>query len=441
VKTGHTLMSLSIVAFSANLWFHAALFAGHAGHQQSNVTKIIVGSGSGGGEPGDPGWHSNNDCPNELCPPNFLLLLEGLLSCANNGCVPSPPRIRVELLDCEGNVLASQSLDIEVEGSGCPPPPFEPEVTTAPFEISVNLEVCGGTPTTVRVTEIANYCNTTGDLWWEENPSQGMEVPAPPLDGTLSRKELDCLVCGGQPASLTRGRLQIFKEGDAAIYSLPEDYRGPATFGETVNGRFRISGVTKGELFVESDCGGVALSSNVDVWGTADVGANGYYDGTSRGGEAFTAEQRISWDHAAGLTFPFNIRTYKGACPAFRVAFDVYYLGPASCPCLRHDREETVRQVLPIVCRPWGDDRPTPQFRGPGQTPDAHVELRLPCCASCDSESLVCAPGGLTDWFVGFPATTTPNRILDGHGSDWRVVGNALHEPADGGLVYEYENP
>lgn len=367
------------------------------------------------------------------------------------GCCPAkPPRIRVEILNCNGDSIGNSTVDVPLPSCADNPttPGVDPQ-TTVPFDLDVSVEVCGGVPKRVRIVPIKyewvflGYCD---EQWTEQPPIEGPALPPPSLDCTLSKDALACLACSSPP-DRTNGRVTLFK-GDSVmgserkvLYSLPADDGSQATFGETVNGRYEVEG--PGQLSVLVKNTGTAVS----VYGAPTVGAGGWYSGSDlsgRGGTPITDDAlNVACGASGRLEYPFNARTLHGEAPGFDLEFHWLTWSQDGC-CVHHEVEGLNAEVIPLVVLPSGELPLVPGMRkSSGQFDDGHVELRLPRCGTC--EEAACPPGNLTDWFVVWPAGYN-GEVVDGHAKGWKVYQDGvvpgtdvLAAPEPGSVVYRFD--
>ncbi len=417
-----------------------------AGNEESIfITGIRIGGGDpdgSGPEPcigtGCPEYTSSPSGPPDGDGPPWLTVTingnggPGPHPCIEGPCNAPPPQVRVELLDCAGNVVKSETRTLDgpsCESGGGENPPL------TPFSETFVFGVCGLAPAEVRVVPINSFADPgfhqpeTCEIMRQEGDSTSSSVPPPPLDGTLTKAELDCLSCEPKPqASHTNVILQksTIRDGRVRLYTLPDERR-EATFGETVNGEFRVP--SSGQLVIELS----GSSSVIDVW------SGGRFNGTIRGGAKVIESRTIWWSQPAPETkYEFSVRTFRGSEPNFKASFHWYRWDSNTC-CIRHEVETLDIEAIPLTCELTGRDPAIPELRPAAPNSDGHVELRLPCCPHC-SGTEACAPGDTSGWFVVFePGGGKP--IIDGHAYGWRLTGNTLWNPGADRLGYEFMNP
>jgi len=222
------------------------------------------------------------------------------------------------------------------------------------------------------------------------------------------------------------------------LYSL-SDQTIEVTYGETVNGEFRVPSV--GQLEIEI----IGETDAVDGWGATTRDGPGGFDGVARDGSHIVGQRTMWWDTApvpeAPQHFPFSIRTYRGSTRTFKVLFHWYRRDEEHC-CLQHEVATLEIDVEPLPCELTGRDRATPELRLAASGSDGHIELRLPCCPNCGAAP-VCPPGDTSQWFVAFPpdvhdSSMAGKPIPDGHGRGWRLAGTTLWSPGTDGLGYVF---
>jgi len=415
--------------------------------EQIGAKNLVIG----GGDPDGPGpapcvgvgcpEYTNGppggplDCGDPLCL-TFTVNGGGIPSptdpCDEGPCNALPPQIRAELVDCRGEVIETETRRLDgpscESGSGENPPQED-------ISEEFTFGVCGRVPTAIRVVGINSYARPnynepeTCQIAWQESGAgpTTLEVPPPPLNGTLTKAELDCLSCEPKPQA-SHGRVVLHKStvknGRARLYTLQDEW-SEATFGETVNGEFRVP--SAGQLVIE-----LSVSTNaVDVWG------GGRFNGYTRSGSQIVDHKTVWWTQtpSPGTKYDFSIRTYRGYTPQFRVSFHWYRWDEDDTCCIQHEVETLDIEALPLTCEPTGRDPAVPHLRLPAS--DGHVELRVPCCPHC-SEDKACVPGDTSEWFVTFPANPVTKPIIDGHAKGWRLDGSTLWNPGPDRLGYEF---
>jgi len=267
------------------------------------------------------------------------------------------------------------------------------------------------------------------EIQWQESLSSPTTVQLPiPLDGTLTKAVLDCLSCRPEP-QLSKGKAVLHKStakpGSFRLYTLSDSARD-ATYGETINGEFRVP--SGGQLIIE-----LSVSTDaVDVWG------GGRFDGSTRGGSRIV-ESRTRWWTTPPTSgkYEFSVRTYRGTSPNLQVSFHWYRWDETAC-CIQHEVETIDVEVIELPCEPTGRDPAIPELRLAASNGDGHIEVRVPCCPNC-SGAPVCAPGDTSAWFVAFPPSGASDVIVDGHARGWRFDGTTLWSPGTDRLGYQFE--
>ncbi len=352
--------------------------------------------------------------------------------CSGSGCDAPDPRVHVELLDCNDKVVQDETKTVPRPScSGLPPG----SGAAGDYAVTFAFGVCGRVPEKVRVTLIGALAveETDGTCTrsWFESLSAVSNINLPPLNGTLTKAELDCLACSPKEQR-SKGRLVWYK-AERSLYTLPVTDTSGKGSGETVNGKFRVP--SAGQLVIEVKGAGDA----VDVWGGPD-GA-GWQTGSTRKGTAIGAERTLFWSAAPAIEtgYEFNVRGYRGTASDFDVLFHWYRWDDGSC-CIQHEVEGLGVQVLPLPCELDGQEPVTPQMRRAAAGTDGHFEVRIPCCPTCD-DGRACAPGNLSRWFVAWP--DDEGRIREGHAKGWRIDSgmNTLWSPGADRLSYEFVVP
>jgi len=278
----------------------------------------------------------------------------------------------------------------------------------------------------------------------QPGPSVTRNLPQPQLNCTMPMEKLDCQSCSEEGDKVT-GRVMLYSgvhagtgRGRRTLYSLDPQAGDRRTYGETVNGKFKVPG--PGQLRVEvRGAGGAA-----DVWTATTANGAGWQEQPhdavdARRGSPLLSSRCIWWTEAQaaapGAGLQFSIRTFRGIADELALTFHWYQLDEEKC-CLLHEREELVVSVRPLPCLFSPNDPVRPELNDIEN--GAATAARLRCCAKCLPGSDVCPSGNLSDFFVVWPAAS--GLIRDGHAQGWRLEGMELRAPESDGLSYEFED-
>lgn len=359
----------------------------------------------------------------------------------SDACHSGNPQLRVELQDCHGKVLRSETKDVPCPacsgGGNCasaPPGQHTTDTFTGPVDFTFNI--CGMLPRKVCFVPISSFqghVEGACQLQQTEQPSHCSNIPLPDIF-SMSQQELDCMTCPPVEKP-SHGRAQLHKPQNI-LYTLRDDYSGAASYGETVNAEFRPPG--KGILVIEPK----NLSDNIDVFAAPDCDQTapscdkeGWQKADGRHGSRLSGKRTIKWPEDPTGVYQFNIRAYRGQAPGFDLLFHWYSIDADGC-CVQHEIEDMELQAKPLPCLLSGAHPVMPELSTSPIGLETNYLSRLPCCGSCDSNN-VCAPGDLSDWFVVTPPASS-GLIVDGHAKDWYLNGTTLQSPGSDGLRYEF---
>lgn len=415
----------------------------------SRVGDISIGGG--GGEEDGPTYdydpdENGNPCGGAICLdiPVDIYILDG---CGEPDlCPPGGVKVQAILYDCDDNIIDSDLKSVDAPESCVP----GEEVGRDEY-VTFHFSVCNGIPRRVEVRsfDAIGRPGTTCSEDWVPTPGEDPEdyddpdipnvpfveeLPLPTFDCSLTKSQLDCLVCDAHHQPL-RGAVSLYKN-ERTLYSLPPDDRSQAQHAETINGKFDIP--EEGVLYVR-----VLGSTGVaDVYGGQDgwqhspaPGTDGRHGESTGGAVCYEAT-------GPGLDdWQFNIRTYKGLAPDFRLEFTWYrwLTNAAGETCCVLSQEEVLRlPVQPLPCLPDAVEPSLPAIRKwPG--PHQHLEMRLPCCGGCESGGGACTGPGMTDWFIVWPSEID-GVIRYGPARGWRVdaANDALWSPGPDTLKHQF---
>ena len=108
--------------------------------------------------------------------------------------------------------------------------------------------------------------------------------------------------------------------------------------------------------------------------------------------------------------------------------------------CVLSQEEVIGLPIRPLPCLPSAIEPAVPALRK-WPAPHEHIEMRLPCCGSCDTAGGACSGPGMTDWFVVWPSETD-GVVRSGPARGWRVdsANDALWSPGADGLKYQFSD-
>lgn len=342
----------------------------------------------------------------------------------NGGCAPANPKVRLELLDCDGNIIQSKTKSFSPP---CPPASVN-SLWTSTFDL------CGKKiPTSFRIQEHEG-CATEGcsdQSGWQPPgqpillPELSFECPAEGANLQGFVNDLQCYGCGGVDP-IPDSVLSFFKRkrnGSNTLYTLPAKYEGEANFGEVVNGSFVAP--QDGLLVVRV----VGANDIVDMYGSDFPNGPGWHlpgqPPDERSGVKVDPIKCL--DLSSGQTYQFNIRAGKGKPPPLvKVYFKWFRIDQGNC-CL----QEKSRLIQILVSEMTLDsvDSLRPERARVPRSGGIETELRIPDCGKLDKA------GFLTKWFVMWP-TIEGLVIPEGHSKGWKIVGDTLISPA--GEKYDF---
>jgi hypothetical protein len=343
-------------------------------------------------------------------------------------------KVQAILYDCDDNIIDSELKSIEALASCVPGNRF--------VNLTFHFSVCNGIPRRleIRAFDSLGEADASCDVGWSATGANGIpfsqELPLPAFDCGLTKRQLDCLACDPKPQPL-HGVLSVYKQ-EERLYSLPADDGAGGQYGEVVNGRFDIPG--EGVLYVEA----LGWTGAGDVYG----GQDGWQHrpapgGDGRHGEVVGAATCIDAVGPDPSDWQFNVRTYRGSAPDFRLAFTWYqwHTNDQGEECCVLSQEEVIGlPIKPLPCLPSAIEPAVPALRK-WPASHEHFEMRLPCCGTCDTAGGACSGPGMTDWFVVWPSETD-GVVRYGPARGWRVDagGDALWSPGADGLKYQFSD-